>query len=418
MDTLKRLDKPLLTGLLLSAMAAYAAPDAVVIEQQSSQITETLSAQQSLSFTPINGTLIPMSKGYKPFQLPEYANASRQNWMEHLGQPVVVEHKQRDLSLEGTLESISGNYFTLSVKRVPARYPISDFYLVPKLAAIGSRQTLNYQGQLTYQTADLSWAPELSLVVDDNQVLLIQQANIRNQSSSSLALNSALLHYGQSANTVRPMYKSAMTSDSRMELASAPPETQYTNSEITLELAALTLPATSETLVDLGQYKAPINQRKNAALAYSYPSSSAITLNFNQQITFKSPKDLIPGQYSTLWHKKPYYLSGSPVTLENTREGANVTATLNKSLDLKGELTLITETQDNNKTTQTWELTLENMSRQDQAYEISHQFNQAIKGVSLRSLEQISANALMTSGNLAANSTYKIRYTVDLQKRQ
>jgi hypothetical protein len=51
----------------------------------------------------------------------------------------------------------------------------------------------------------------------------------------------------------------------------------------------------------------------------------------------------MPGTYQTLWHKKPYYLSGQPVALKNMREGAEVEVMLNKSLDLTGDLTLITE---------------------------------------------------------------------------
>lgn len=417
MDSLKRLDKPLLTGLLLTAVTAYATPDAVVIEQNSSQITETLSTKSPLSFTPIAGTVLPMSKRYAPFQLPESNNTALKNWSEHLGQPVRVEHKQRNLSLEGTLEAISDNYFTLSVKRVAAHYPISDFYLVPKLAAVANRKSLDYQGQLTYQTQELSWTPELSMVIDDNQVELVQQANIRNASSSELSLNEALLHYSQSPRNIRPMYKSAVASDSMMELAAAP-EAQYNNSEITLELENLALPATSETLVDLGRYTAQIAQRNNIAAAYSYPSSSSIQLNFNQQIEFKSPKDLIPGQYNTLWYKAPYYLNGNTISLENTREGAMVKAILNKSLDITGELTLITETQDGAKTTQTWELSLKNLSRRDQSYSVTHQTNQSIKNVSLRSIEKTAANALNISGTVAANSVHNVRYTIELNNRQ
>lgn len=408
-----KFEAPLLAGLLLSVLNAHAAPSAVVIEQHSSQISETLTAKSPLSFAPMAGSVVPMEHHYSSFQLPENTNIALKNWTEHLGQPVKVEHKQRELSLEGTLEAVSGNHFTLSVQRVAAQYPISDFYLIPKLAAVTSRKSVSYQGLLTYRTEELSWSPELTLIVEDNQVTLVQQANVQNRSANDLALNEALLHYKSSRPVLRQMSKNVAMMESM-----AVPDTQYNDSEITIELSGLSLPATSETLVDLGKHTSPIKQRHNVANVYSYSSRSTIALDFNQEIQFDSPKDLLPGSYTTLWHKKPYFLHGNSVALTNTRQGSPLTATLNKSLDIKGELTLISETQNEDLTTQTWELTLENLSRQNQSYRITHQTQQTIKEVSPKSIEQNTANSLVIDGSLSPNNSNKIRYTVNLQNRR
>lgn len=413
MDTKTILTSATVTGLLLTSMSALAAPEAMVIERTGSQVTENLSKASELSFTPVAGSIIPIAKNYAPFQLPELYNSERRNWSDHLGQPVRVEHKSRDLSLEGTLEAVNDRYFTLSVKRVSGNYPLSDFYLVPTLAASKSRTTLNYQGLLTYQTSDILWQPELTMIIDDQDITLVQQANIQNNSSQDIDLSSALLHYSQTPNVVRPMLmKSAMASDMSRERSA--PATEYSNSEITLELSQLALPAASQTLVDLGKTNSRITSRSNVSSVSSYPSSSKLNLSFNQQIRFDSPKDLIPGAYQTLWHKKPYYLQGNPVTLRDTREGTEVEVLLNRSLDLTGDITLITESQHKQGLTQTWELSLKNLSKQPQNYAITHRLEAPIRELSLRSLEQIDAQSVALQGTIAPNTTYQIRYTVEL----
>lgn len=415
MDTKTILTSATVTGLLLTSMSALATPEALVIERNGSQVTENLNSAAELSFTPVAGSIIPIGKNYAPFQLPELYNSERRNWSDHLGQPVRVEHKSRDLSLEGTLEAVNERYFTLSVKRVSANYPLNDFYLVPTLAASKSRTTLNYQGLLTYQTSDILWQPELTMIIEDQDITLVQQANIQNNSSQDVNLDSVLLHYSQNSHVVRPMMmKSAMASD--MALESSAPATEYNNSEITLELNQLTLPAASQTLVDLGKTNSRISSRSNVSTIYSYPSATKLNLSFTQQIRFDSPKDLIPGMYQTLWHKKPYYLQGNPVTVKDTREGAEVEVMLNRSLDLTGDITLVTESQNQRSKTQTWELTLKNLSKQPQQYAISHRLEAPIRELSLRSLEQVDAQSVALNGTLAPNTTYQVRYTVTLDQ--
>lgn len=413
MDTKTILSNTTMTGLLLTSVAAFAAPDAVVIDQNGSQVTESLSKGESLSFTPQEGSILPIGKNYSPFQLPDIYHGTRIGWSDHLGQSVRVEHKSRDLSFEGTLEAVNDQYFTLSIKRVSANYPLNDFYLVPKLAASNRRTSLNYQGTLTYQTSDISWHPELSMIIDEKEVMLIQQASIQNSASLDIALDSALLHYSQRNPALRPMMmKSAVAGDMMAERSA--PSTDYQDSEITLELTDITLPAASKTLVDLGKHSSQITKRSNVSSVYSYPSASKLPLNFQQQIRFDSPKDLMPGTYQTLWHKKPYYLNGQSVVLKSMREGAEVEVMLNKSLDLTGDLTLVTESKDAKGIMQTWELNLKNLSKRPQDYQINHRFSASIRELSLRSLEQVNANTVALNGALAPNATYKIRYTVEL----
>lgn len=413
MDTKTMLTSATVTGLLLSSISTYAAPESIVIEQHGSQVTEDLKQKSALTFTPIEGSIIPIGKNYTPFQLPNFDNTERKNWSDHLGQPVRVEHKSRNLSLEGTLEAVSDQYFTLSVKRIAADYPINDFYLVPKLATSNTRSTLNYQGLLTYQTPDIRWHPELSMIIDDQDITLVQQASIQNNASQDIDLDTALLHYSQNRNVVRPMMlKNAMASD--MSLERSAPTTDYNNNEITLEVRELSLPAASMTLVDLGKSSSRINSRSNVSKVYSYRSSSKLQLNFNQQIRFDSPKDLIPGTYQTLWHKKPYYLQGNSVALKDMREGAEIEVLLNKSLDLTGDITLVTESKTKQKVTQTWELTLKNISKQAQDYQITQQLQSSIQELSLRTLEKVDANSIALKGTIAPNTTYQVRYTVEL----
>ncbi|WP_067214620.1 hypothetical protein ACPUEK_09050 [Marinomonas gallaica] len=413
MDTKTILTNATMTGLLLTSISSFAATQSIVIEQQGSQVTEDLKQKSELSFTPMEGSIIPIGKNYAPFQLPDFYNSERRDWSNHLGQPIRVEHKSRNLSLEGTLEAVTDQYFTLSVKRVAANYPISDFYLIPKLAASNTRTELNYQGLLTYQTSDIRWHPELSMVIDDRKITLVQQASIQNNASQDIELDSALLHYSQNRNIGRPMMmKSSMASD--MALERSAPETDYNDSEITLELTKLSLPAASMTLVDLGKHSSDITSRRNVSKVFSYQHSSKLNLSFDQQIRFDSPKDLIPGTYQTLWHKSPYFMKGNAVSLKNMREGAEVEVLLNKSLDLTGDITLITESKAKKGATQTWELTLKNVSKQPQDYQITHQLQAPIRELSLRSLEQVNANSVSLHGTIAPNTTYQIRYTVEL----
>lgn len=398
--------------LLLTSINILAAPEAIVIEQHSSQVTEQLTAHSNLSFTPIKGTIVPLDKHYPSFQLPDFQNNERRNWREHLGQPVRVEHKNRDLSFQGILESISENTFTLNTRGVTASYPMTDFYLIPTQPALQTRKKLNYQGQVTYQTADLSWQAMLSLIIEDKKVILKQQASIKNNASDSIKLNQALLHYNQHNDIIRPMLRR-----DTMEASISAPNTDYSNSEITLELTNLSLAAASETLVDLGQHSAQISHRSSIANVVSTPSSSKLPLNFSQQITFNSPKDLIPGDYQTLWRKQPYLVRGNQTHLKDVRENTPVQVQLNRSLDLVGNLTLIDESSNSTTITQTWLVELKNLSRYDQAYQIVHHTSWPIKDISLGSAKKTAANSATLKGRLAANSTYQTRYTVKLYKR-
>lgn len=397
------------TSLLFGSLSVLAAPDSVVIEQHGSQITESLDHTNELSFSPNEGTIVPLDKRFNAFQLPDFFDNQKSNWSRHLGQPIRVEHRSRDLSFEGILVAVNDQFFTLSVQKITAEYPINDFYLIPKQAPSSNPNTLTYQGLLTYETSDLSWSPELIMLIDDQSVTLVQQAKIQNNASHNVALGRALLHYTQSDARPRPMMMKAMTSDMALESA---PSTNYQQGEITLELTNLELPASSKTLVDLGKTNSQIVSRRNASNIISYPSSTKIPLIFSQQISFNSPKDLLPGNYQTLWSKSPYMVQGNQVMLNNTREGTEVEVELNKSLDLTGDLTLMTESKESNTITQTWELTVKNLSKLPQSFSIQHTLQGNIKEISLRSIEQVASNSLKMLGQVDANGTQQIRYTV------
>ncbi len=189
-------------GILLGTAVAqptFAAPIHAVIGLDNSQI---VADSQHLSLTPNPGTLIPLEDDFSP--ITHLQNGLNKNWFDEIGKKVRVEHKQRDLNYTGILAKIeqSSRSFILTSHDRPTTLPLDDFYLIP-LEQTDNNKATTRSYPVSYQTDQLSWTPQLSLIFENDNVVVSQQALLHNNSSASIEIQDSLLHYSRSSTPQR-----------------------------------------------------------------------------------------------------------------------------------------------------------------------------------------------------------------------
>lgn len=392
-----------------TSSSILAAPINAVIGLSNSQIVES---GQKISLNPNAGTLLPLQDNFLPIS--NLQNAANKNWFNEIGHKIRVEHKQRDLNYTGVLTSIENNEstFLISISNRLTSLPLSDFYLIP-LAKNDSSETTTIPYQISYQTNQLSWTPQLSLIFDNNQVSLSQQAILHNSSSSIIEIQNSLLHYSRtSAPKVFKAERSLMAMDSANQ------SVDYQDNEISYPLNGpiLSIAPYSNTLYSLPSSQTVIDSKVQAGSLYTHNNSTGkIDITFYNRLGFRLVQDGLPGEYKTFWKRDNLLIPGNSITLNTVRANNSVEVTTNKSQDITGYIRLIESSSKKLPSIQTWEATIQNHSNQEQNYSIEQNTNAIVKILEKNNLTQLNANSIEISGKIKANSKRIITYKVELK---
>ncbi|PYF84238.1 MULTISPECIES: hypothetical protein [Marinomonas] len=388
----------------------FATPIDAVIGLSNSQIVEN---NPTISLSPISGTLLPLQDNFAP--ITHLQNDSSTNWINEVGQEVRVEHKQRDLSYTGTLTQIQQNNRTmwLSINGRLTQLPLDDFYLIPLTKSEPQKNATALTFPVSYQTNQLSWSPQLSLIFENGQVTLSQQALLSNHSNTQIDIRKSLLHY---SNNISPQrFKIERSS---LAMGDMKQEVNYQDNEISYPLKenALSISPYSNTLIPLPSSNSEIDKQVQQASLYTYGNSSGkIDLTFNNTVHFSLPKDGFPGVYKTFWKKEGLLIPGNEITLNTVRANNPLTVTTNKSQDVTGYLTLVSSTSEKLPTTQVWTATIENHSDKAQHYSVEHSTNSLVELLAGDAATQTNAKGINLSGNIEANSTKTVTYKIELK---
>lgn len=407
-------------SILLGAMTAqnaFSTPLNAVIGLDNSQIVET---SKKLSLAPNDGTLLPLQDNFAP--ITQLENTNNANWFDLLNKKVRVEHKQRDLNYTGTLARIEQNTrsFVLSSKEFSVTLPMDDFYLIPlensdtAEAKPEDDKEKTAPFKVSYQTNQLSWTPQLSLIIDNDKVSISQLALIHNNSSSPIQIQDSLLHYSHS--TAPQLFKAERSS---LAMSADQPNVTYQDNEISYSIgnAGLSIAPYSNTLIPLPSSESKIDNQAHKAKLYTYGGNTGkVELNFYNNLSFSIPKNGLPGEYKTFWKRGELLIPGNIVQLDTVRQGQKVNVMTNKSQDISGYLTLVSATSQKLPSTQVWEATIENHTNTPQQYSIEQNTNGVVQVVEGDEALAINANSLIVSGEIKANSKKTVTYKIDVKK--
>ncbi|ADZ90710.1 SIMPL domain-containing protein [Marinomonas mediterranea] len=382
----------------------------VVIGQNGSQITEYAHSAQALSFTPNLHSFIPLSANNTVVS----HETSTNPWSHYLNKRIHITSKYRDLSFKGTLISVNGHSITIQYSGTSVTLPANDFYIMGNKAAPDATSSAIHipnDGLVTYHTDELSWKPALTLVFDENDVSVIQQALISNTGSKPQSLKAPYLNYRPQGAPVMEM-KSARVS-AMADTSVAP---TYQENQITYRLTEqYYLPAYTDTMITLKNETYPIDSKVNVGSVYAYPNQSGPRpITFNQTTTFTLKDESVSGTYKTLWRQNERYVAGQPVMIRSARSNQKVDVVTSKSYDLIGTLKLINTTSRKLPASQTWELEVKNYSDIRQRMEFTHQANGIIRSVSSSHLKINSNNTILFNRELAPNEKYIVRYQISV----
>lgn len=376
----------------------------------SSQITESQLNNNEFSFPPLFESIVPLEKNFAAFNSPVPSNDLA--WEKQLQLDIKVEHKIRDLSYVGRLIHVDHQYFTLLLNNNPTTLPKSDFYLIPMFAPNKGATNGTLTGPVTYQTHELHWQPKLTIIVENNQVRLLEQVLITNQSVNKITIKEPILHLSQSQPDVfHPQEK-------RLSLMQADAQAvQYAANEITIPFTnkVLTLTPLSRVLVSINQQNLPIKDHFNQAnVNTSVYSNETVTLLFDAVYQAQLKNDSIPGMYSSFIKTGDTYLPTKVLNLDKLRKQQTIEFSPNVSQEIQGELTLVSSSARSFPATQVWQLTLRNLSNQRQSYRVHHAMNGVITAYSGAEASKTMSGSKIFIGQLTPNQTLTLNYQVTL----
>ncbi len=415
----KRLSAYLLVLLPMATNLTAQNTVKAVIGLNSSQLIESLNQNAALSLTPIEGSIIPLINS-QPIAVGRI-NEEGKNWQRYINQTVKVVNRESQLTYEGRLLTSNQLLFEILVDNQRLQLHLSDYNLVRPFNGLSLTPSFSINDQLTYQTYDLSWQPQLSIFLDDEFATLKQNALIKNTAFKDIRLAQPILQLKQ--------HQAAPASIERMSLNLRGAKMQsdggavdYVNNEITVPTNKnILLPARQTLLFPFKQQKLKISHSRLVAEHYANPrSSSELTVSFEQQADIVLEQDAMPGNYQTYWRHKDYLLPAGITQLTHLRKGNRVTLKINQSQDIQAFFKLVKASSIKLPSTQTWQLTLANLSNKKQTIAFYHNTNglieyyQVISSDELAKLEQESANRLKLSYVLVPNESVDIQYDIKL----
>ncbi|MFT2109885.1 hypothetical protein [Marinomonas sp. 2405UD68-3] len=384
-----------------------------VIGLSSSQVVERNLHNEKPQLPIERGSLLPLDNAFNGISFPIENHLSL--WIQHINQEVKVEHKSRQLNFQGQLDQVTQNAFSLKINNTSVTLPISDFYLIPNVAASRSNDPKHskFTGNITYQTPTISWQPKLSILFQNNAIKLVENALISNRSNKNLVLENPILHLSQSSNSnvkFKTERLSVMASDSIAAV-------NYSNDEIIIPLnnRNVELSPFTEYLTPIQQQTLPILKRTLKSSISTYPQFlGELSLQFTQTYEVKLSKETLPGSYQTYWQKQNLYLPSNNIFLEKTRLDQTLELTPNQSHDIESTLKLVNASGRKLPISQTWELTLKNLSKEKKNYQINHNMNGIIANITGSPSEPNGIHSRQFVGALPAQQTKVLRYTVTL----
>ncbi|WP_111638591.1 hypothetical protein [Marinomonas shanghaiensis] len=398
-------------GILLSTVAplTFASPINAVIGLDNSQIVENSS---QLSFQPNPGTLLPLQQNFPP--ITHLQNNLDSQWFDEIGQKVRVEHKQRDLSYTGMLTRIEQDKrtFLILIDERPTTLPLDDFYLIP-LEKVDSTPSAKTDLQVSYQTNQLSWTPQLSLIFEGNNVSVSQQALLHNQSSETITLQDSLLHYAR--NAPNRLFKAERNA---LAMSADQSSMDYQDNEISYPLGnkAIQMAPYSNALIPLPSSTSKVEKQTHTASLYTHENSSGnIELNFYNNLSFSFKNDGLPGEYRTFQKRGNLLIPSNTVFLNTVRANYPINVVTNKSQDITGSLTLISASSQKLPASQTWQATIDNLSNQDQDYAIEQNINGIIEVLEGDEATKLTASSLIIKGKIKAHSKKTVTYKIELK---
>ena len=406
---------------LLIAPLELAAENTIkaAIGLNSSQLIEELDQEAELSFMPIEGSIIPLINT-QPIDLGRIYDDGK-NWQRHINQPVKVINRQNQKAYEGRLLRSNRELFELLVAGQVMQLHLSDYNLVMDYQAAKLTPLFTLNDKFTYQTYDLSWQPQLSIFLDDEYAVLKQSALIQNASYKDLELAHPILQLKQSHHVPQPSMKMARGLQ-MSDMATESSGVDYVKNEITVPTNQdIRLGARQTLLFPFKEQKLKLNKIRSVAELYPNPRSKAQQgIQFEQRADLILEQDAMPGNYQTYWQYKDYLLPAGITQLEHLRQGNQVTLKINQSQDIKAELTLVEASSLKLPATQTWQLSVSNLSNQNQNIDVFHNANgliedyQDLSKLPLTQLEMRSAHRLKLSYQLVPNEKIKIQYKLSL----
>jgi hypothetical protein len=406
--------------LLLTPWATHlAAQNTVkaVIGLNSSQLIESLNQNTELSLPPIEGSIIPLINT-QPIAVGRINEAGK-NWQRYINQTVKIINRQSQLTYEGRLLSSNQVLFEILVDNQRLQLHLSDYNLSLPYKGSTLSPSFSINDQLTYQTYDVSWQPQLSIFLDDEYATLKQNALIKNTSFNDVLLAQPILQLKQHQSAPAPIESMNLRG---AKMLSDSGSVDYVNNEITVPTNQdILLPAQQTLLFPFKQQKLKIMQSRLIAEHYANPRShSEQSISFEQHADLILEQDAMPGSYKTYWRFKDYLLPAGMTELAHLRQGNRVTLKINQSQDIQATFKLMKASSMKLPAKQTWQLTLTNLSNKNQTIEFYHNANgliehyQVISSDELVKLELESANRLKLSYLLVPNEDIDIQYDVNV----
>lgn len=390
-----------------------------VIGLNSSQLIEELSQNTRLSLTPIEGSIIPLLNT-QPIALGQIYEPGK-NWQRYINQSVKVISRQNQNQHEGRLLSSNHELFDILIDGERFQLNKSDYNLVLPYKGETLSPSFSIKDQFTYQSHDLSWQPQLSIFLDDEHATLKQNALIKNMAFNDVILAHPILQLKQHQNAPSPMEKMSLNVRGASMMSDAA-GVDYVNNEITVPTHQdIALKARQTLLFPFKEQKLKIEHSRLVAELYPNPRSSAEqSVSLEQQADLILKQDAMPGNYQTFWQHQDYLLPAGTTQLAHLRQGNKVTLTINQSQDVQAQFKLIKASSFKLPSTQTWQITLKNLSNKNQTIELFHNANglighyQFTQPDALATMTKMSANRLKLEYLLVPNESTHIQYELSL----
>lgn len=392
-----------------------------VIGLNSSQLIESLEHNTALTLTPIQGSIIPLINS-QPIEIGQIIEQGK-NWQSYINQTIKVMNRHQPQSYEGRLLSTQNDLFEILVGKQILQLNLEDYNLVRPDTGRGDGPSFNINDKVTYQSGQVSWQPQLSIFLDDEYATLKQNALIRNTSYKDIQLAQPILQLKQYQHSPAPM-ETLGTNLRSMSMAKDSTGVDYINNEITVPTNQDILLSARQTLLfPFKQQKLKITHSRLIAEHYANPRSSVEqSIQFQQHADLILQQDAMPGSYQTFWHHQDYLLPAGTTELAHLRQGNKVTLKINQSQDIQAYFKLVKASTLKLPATQTWQISLANLSNQNQVIEFYHNANGLITSVKtlapseLSKLELESASRLKINYLLVPNEKVNIQYEIKVSQ--
>ena len=407
----------------------FAAPIKAVVGLNTSQVLESNS---EFSLSPISGSVFSTDENFEEISLnQDYENSY---FIDYIGKSVFAQGLHLNLNYVGTLIEVSqiSKSFKIQYKGSVLNLPLSDFIFYPTQYPA---QVLNLPFsdfiphstkkkkekevsvipmEFSYQTDQLSWSPQLSLVINDNQVTMYQQALIHNNSDKIIDIKDSILHFSHS----QPQML-AKRGGLSLAISSQAEKISYQNSEAIFPFGKdkkISLAPHTDILYKIKTSNGLLNKSFHFSNPYIYSNSpDVINLSFENKVEFDFTEDGMPGQYNVFWKKDGFLIPSSTVSFDSVRAGQKASIATNKSLDLNGKMVILNVEKDKYSTVQEWRSFVKNDSDKEQDFVVFINFDKSISLLSNGQSQESESRNVQITGSKTIQLSGKIGSKSDIE---